>query len=158
MILIEGSNKCRIIAATIIAALLFQLPNITDSAECEYIEPEIVIVSRETERPITERDRLEQMSSRGEIRSVNMEITAYSMGTITATGTTVREGVVAVDPDIIPYGSLLYIVNVGYVTAEDCGGAINGYMLDLYMNSQRDAINWGRQYRKVYIVRMGYDV
>lgn len=140
----------------LVAASLFSQIEIIDSAEHEWVEPEVV-VSRETEppSPLTEHERLEHMSSRGEIRSMTMEITAYHMGTTTATGTPVRVGVVAVDPDIIPFGSLLYITGVGYVIAEDRDDE-TGYVLDLYLDSYDNAIQWGRQHRKVYIVRMGY--
>ena len=54
---------------------------------------------------------------------------------------------VAVDPDIIPYGSVVLIdINneIEPYLAVDCGGAIKGYRLDLYMQYDLDkAFNWG---------------
>ena len=56
--------------------------------------------------------------------------TAYTApaGSLTATGVTAYHGGVAVNPNIIPYGSKLYIVSTdgsfvyGYATAVDTGG------------------------------------
>ena len=55
----------------------------------------------------------------------------------TATGTKARYGAVAVDPDLIPYGTRMFIVTndgeyiYGIATAEDCGGGVNGKHIDL---------------------------
>ena len=37
-------------------------------------------------------------------------------------------------------------------TVEDRGGAIKGQRLDRYMKSLEDALIWGRQERKVYLI------
>lgn len=50
---------------------------------------------------------------------------------ITATGTQVRKGIVAVDPRVIPLGTRLYIPGYGYAVAADTGGGIIGNMIDL---------------------------
>jgi 3D (Asp-Asp-Asp) domain-containing protein len=50
---------------------------------------------------------------------------------VTATGTTVRMGAVAVDPNVIPLGTRMYIPGYGYGTAEDTGGAVIGNIIDL---------------------------
>ena len=54
---------------------------------------------------------------------------------------------VAVDPDVIPYGSIVLIEiddEIEPYLAVDCGGAIKGYRLDLYMQYDLDkAFNWG---------------
>lgn len=85
--------------------------------------------------------------------------TAYSMGTTTATGTRVHEGVVAVNPKIIPYGSKMYIVAsdgsvYGYSSAEDTGGFIywnNAPIVDLYVYSTSQAYSWGNRQVTIYI-------
>ena len=62
---------------------------------------------------------------------------------ITATGTVATEGrTVAVDPSVIPYGTTVIIDGHCY-TAEDCGGAINGKRIDIYMNSHQEALKAG---------------
>lgn len=86
--------------------------------------------------------------------------THYDEGcnTTTATMSEVRWGVVAVDPKIIPYGTRMYIVTkdgdfvYGIGTAEDCGGAIKGKRLDLYMPTLREAFAFGRQDVDVYFL------
>lgn len=85
--------------------------------------------------------------------------TAYCMGHTTATGTSVHEGVVAVDPRIIPYGSTMYIVAddgsvYGYSSAEDTGGFIywdNAPLVDLYVNTTDIAYQWGNRAVTIYI-------
>jgi len=78
---------------------------------------------------------------------------------ITATGTKGRVGVIAVDPRVIPLGTKVYIEglngakNYGYAVAEDTGGAIKGQIIDLYLNTHKETINWGRQQVKVYILK-----
>ena len=85
--------------------------------------------------------------------------TAYCMGHTTATGTSVHEGVVAVNPRIIPYGSKMYIVAndgsvYGYSSAEDTGGFIywdNAPIVDLYVNTTSFAYQWGNRGVTIYI-------
>ncbi len=89
--------------------------------------------------------------------------TAYTMydegcNDTTACMTKVKWGVVAVDPDLIPYGTRMYIVTkkgnfiYGIGTAEDCGGAIQGKRLDLYMPTLSEAYKFGRQDVTVYFL------
>lgn len=63
---------------------------------------------------------------------------------ITATGTHAVEGVtIAVDPAVIPYGSLVDIEGIGTFIAEDCGGAIKGNKIDIYFERHEDALKFG---------------
>lgn len=89
--------------------------------------------------------------------------TAYTsghdgVGTRTATGTTVRHGTVAVDPNTIPYGTKMYIVSsdgsvvYGTAVAEDTGGAIRGNRLDLYYETYNECIQFGRRSCTVYLL------
>lgn len=52
---------------------------------------------------------------------------------------------VAVDPDVIPYGSILVDSKGNEYRADDCGGAIKGNHIDIYFSSHEEALNWGRQ-------------
>lgn len=87
------------------------------------------------------------------------ESTAYSGGGVTATGTVpVRDpngiSTIAVDPRVIPLGSLVYVEGYGKAVAADTGGAIQGNIVDVYVNSEAEAYNnWGRKYNvPVYIL------
>lgn len=70
---------------------------------------------------------------------------------ITATGTTATEGrTIAVDPTVIPYGTVVYIDGQAYV-AEDCGGGIQDRQIDLYFDDHEAARKWGVQEKEVFI-------
>jgi 3D (Asp-Asp-Asp) domain-containing protein len=57
---------------------------------------------------------------------------------------------VAVDPNIIPLGSLVYIDGVGWRIAEDTGRLVKGRIIDLFFDSYDEARDFGRQKVKVY--------
>lgn len=63
----------------------------------------------------------------------------------TATGTEVREGIVAVDPDIIPLGTKIEIKDLGTFVAEDTGGKIKGNRIDIFFGSKQEAKKFGRK-------------
>lgn len=71
---------------------------------------------------------------------------------ITASGMKARYGVVAVDPKVIPLGTKLYIEGYGNAIAGDTGGAIKGNRIDLFYNSNKEAMDFGRRQVKVTIL------
>jgi 3D (Asp-Asp-Asp) domain-containing protein len=96
------------------------------------------------------------MSSRYS-RSLIMHASAYSSqdpgnSNVTANGNLLRKGLVAVDPDVIPLGTRLYIQGYGYAVADDTGGAIKGNRLDLAFDTHYEAIQFGVRNVKVYIL------
>lgn len=54
---------------------------------------------------------------------------------------------VAVDPSVIPYGTVLLIDRITYV-AEDCGGAVKGNVIDVYVEDCRNS--FGSKYSEVF--------
>lgn len=88
--------------------------------------------------------------------------TAYTSepGALCSTGRVARYGVVAVNPNIIPYGSILYIISddgipYGYAVAGDTGGFIYSHpytIADLYFPSYDDCINYGRRNAHIYLL------
>jgi 3D (Asp-Asp-Asp) domain-containing protein len=85
--------------------------------------------------------------------------TAYSLYGPTASGVYVRRGVIAADPRVIPLGSVVQISAgkySGIYTVLDTGRLIKGKIVDLWMPSYREAVNFGRQQVKVRILRRGY--
>jgi len=72
----------------------------------------------------------------------------------TATGVRAAEGrTIAVDPSVIPLGWWVYIDGIGYRRAEDTGGAVRGSKIDVFFNSNAEAIQFGRKRnRTVYII------
>nr|DAU75737.1 MAG TPA: lytic transglycosylase [Caudoviricetes sp.] len=76
----------------------------------------------------------------------------YASG-ITATGTTATAGrTIAVDPSVIPLGSKVVINGQPYI-AEDTGGGIKGKKIDIFMDSHREALNFGVRWLDVYMER-----
>lgn len=75
---------------------------------------------------------------------------------ITATGTAATEGrTIAVDPDIIPYGSTVTLYYESgeehSYTAEDCGCGIRGNRIDVFFDDHRTAREFGVQSAMVYV-------
>lgn len=86
----------------------------------------------------------------GETFSVNA--TAYTAGCdgcsgVTYTGVDLNKNpnakVIAVDPDVIPLGSEVYVEGYGYATAADIGGAIKGNKIDVHVPTKKEAYDWG---------------
>ena len=97
------------------------------------------------------------LASRGDTsrggKHMKVVATAYAGDTITSTGTIPRWGTIAVDPRVIPYGTKVYIPQFNMTfTAEDCGGAIKGNKIDIFMNSEKECYNWGRRTVDTYIL------
>lgn len=67
-----------------------------------------------------------------------------------ASGEILQEGYsIAVDTDVIPYGTEV-IINGNTYRADDCGGAIKGNRIDVYFSEHEDAVNFGVQKAEVY--------
>lgn len=111
-----------------------------------------------------------ETGSIGDIQYVDKlvgECTAYYPtyeGCGTATGVTAGYGCVAVNPYVIPYGSLLYITSpdgsivYGYGTAVDTGGACmaGDILADLCYDTEAECSIIGRRDMVIYVIRYGY--
>jgi len=60
--------------------------------------------------------------------------------------------IVAVDPTLIPYGSKVWVEGFGWYQAQDTGGAIKGYRIDVMAKSLEGAKKFGAQERFVIVV------
>ena len=61
---------------------------------------------------------------------------------------------VAVDPDLIPLGSRLWIPGYGHAVADDTGGRIQGHRVDLRMQSAHKMRAWGvKRAVRVYVLQ-----
>lgn len=91
--------------------------------------------------------------------------TAYyaDAGALTSTGRLAQYGVVAVNPNIIPYGSKLYIVSndgeivYGEAVAGDTGGALmdGSAIVDLFYPTYDECVVFGRRNVTIYILEYG---
>ncbi|MEA4823129.1 MAG: G5 domain-containing protein [Clostridiaceae bacterium] len=99
---------------------------------------------------------------------IDVTATAYSCEgqewNITKTGTTARVGAIAVDPRYIPLNSKLYVVApdgswvYGFCRAEDTGGLIKGYRIDLYYDTIAECYTFGRRKACVYVLPDDYEL
>lgn len=93
-------------------------------------------------------------------RVLNMTATAYAPGPLdngkwndlTYMGGTVKHGVAAVDPRVIPMGTKLWVEGYGEAIAEDQGSAIKGNRIDLAFNDRKDALDYGIKDVKIYVL------
>jgi 3D (Asp-Asp-Asp) domain-containing protein len=120
------------------------------------------------------------------IRPIEMRATAYDLSVgscgksrnhkeygITRTGTRATpKRTVAIDPNTIPLGSLLYIEfpeeenkRSGIYVAEDTGNKVIGDIIDIYLGEDepgsnyvhKKCIEWGHKHVKVYVIKKGFD-
>jgi 3D (Asp-Asp-Asp) domain-containing protein len=77
---------------------------------------------------------------------------------ITSVGLPAGMGVAAVDPRVIPYGSVLYIPELGkYFFASDTGSAMkrgNGRYIDILMPTVEEALQFGRQRLRIELIEL----
>jgi 3D (Asp-Asp-Asp) domain-containing protein len=88
--------------------------------------------------------------------------TAYCKGTTTASGTTVRTGIAAADPLLLPVGSVIQIESLsprynGIYTVMDTGPAVQGREIDIYMWNCNEALAFGRRSIAINVLRLGWN-
>lgn len=104
-------------------------------------------------------------SSRGassfkKVRVLKMNASAYEPGPAsngkwagtTTLGVRPAYGIVAVDPRVIPLGTLLYVEGYGFAYAADTGGAIKGNRIDLCFATHSQVNAFGRQSVTVHVL------
>ena len=80
------------------------------------------------------------------LRKLEVVATGYTYsGAQTASGVWPYVGGVAVDPNLIPLGSKLYIEGYGPARAVDTGRAIKGNRIDLFFDTESQCKAWGRR-------------
>lgn len=87
--------------------------------------------------------------------------TAYCKGEITASGVSVRTGIAAADPALLPVGTVVRIDTPdpkmnGIWTIMDTGPAVQGRIVDLYLWSCHDALRFGRRPIQLEVLRLGW--
>lgn len=91
------------------------------------------------------------------VKTLTMESTAYYDHGTTALGLKpVRNpnglSTIAVDPNVIPLGTKVYVSGYGLAIAADTGGAIKGNIIDVFLNSYEECYSWGRRQVTVQIL------
>lgn len=88
-------------------------------------------------------DRLAPPPEPGSGQRMTVHSTAYCLQGFTARGTRVALGTIAVDPGVIPLGSLVYVEGYGWARALDTGGAIRGRFIDVWFPTLGQCYQWG---------------
>jgi 3D (Asp-Asp-Asp) domain-containing protein len=77
-----------------------------------------------------------------------------SVQVFTASGDLAVEGVtIAADTSVLPFGTEVIIDDVKYIV-QDRGKAIKGNKIDVYFENHQDALEFGVQYKEIFIERM----
>lgn len=72
----------------------------------------------------------------------------------TANQSIAQEGItIAADISVLPYNTRVIIDGHEYIV-QDRGGAIKGNRIDIYFESHQEALNFGVQYKEIFIERM----
>lgn len=95
-------------------------------------------------------------------KTLYMKATAYNWNCdtcdgrgLTATGYNLKEnpnGVVSVDPSVIPLGTKVWVEGYGYAVARDTGGNVKGNKIDLHMPTKQQAASYGTKNVQVKII------
>jgi uncharacterized protein YabE (DUF348 family) len=90
------------------------------------------------------------------VETMNVYATSYTAASaggsgVTATGTGVYRGIIAVDPRVIPLGTQMWIPGYGYGIAADTGGGVVGAFIDLGYGPD-DVVDWQSQYVDICIL------
>lgn len=148
----RGIEKVILNVSVILACLLFFAIGLSNApTKTEYIEiPKTVTVTEIKEiPPEAEYEYLGEFTVTAycpyEDEYGNATARPYNGEYIAVEGITV-----AVDPDVIPYGSVVIIDGHSYI-AHDCGGAVKGKVVDIYFETVEAMNAWGKQTKEVYV-------
>ena len=109
--------------------------------------------SQETEIKQTEESNSEENNEMAAVK--DFRATAYCLKGRTASGSSVRRGIVAADPRVLPLGTQIQINAGSYsgtYTVADTGGAVKGRVLDVWVPSCAEANRFGRKKIKVSVL------
>lgn len=156
----------KILAVTLIILIGFATINRLDTimTEQDNLHYQIIVIQQDIEEVKESIDNAGKVAVRRQNNANTTSIGEYTIthycpcksccgktDGITATGTVATaDRTIAVDPSVIPYGTEVIIDGKTYV-AEDCGGAIKGRKIDIYVDSHQEAINRGRVTREVFL-------
>ncbi|KGX90250.1 peptidoglycan-binding protein [Pontibacillus halophilus JSM 076056 = DSM 19796] len=116
----------------------------------------------ETTTSKVEQNQSNQAESNDVAKTLTVNATAYTANCqgcsgVTSTGIDLKANpdrkVIAVDPNVIPLGSEVYVEGYGKAIAGDIGGAIKGNKIDVFIPNRSDALNWGNKTVEVTVYK-----
>jgi 3D (Asp-Asp-Asp) domain-containing protein len=90
-------------------------------------------------------------ATRPQPRVIDVVARAYCLTGRTASGVRAGPGSIAVDPQLIPLGSRLYVEGYGYGVADDLGGAVRGSVINVWLPCSAARV-WGVRYVSVTLL------
>jgi 3D (Asp-Asp-Asp) domain-containing protein len=104
----------------------------------------------------------EEQADPGPGTRLRFTATAYCRGDVTASGVTVRTGIAAADPALLPVGSVVQVAKAGekydgVYTIMDTGPVVKGRRLDLYMWNCDEAVRFGLRRVQLFVLRLGWN-
>lgn len=161
-----------LLSSILATVLLFSNSEVVGSVEeTNYTKPSDIELKSQKPKPIKVKKvnvitESEEEEAKEENKYEIFEVTAYSNHEestgknpsdkgygITASGRKTKEGVtIAADWRVLPEGTRVLIEGVGVREVHDKGGAIKGKKIDLYFESEEEAINFGRKKMKIRVL------
>ena len=121
------------------------------------------VANKETKKSEVSQPKVVQNSGQEPVSGKELLVTAtaytaYCEGCsgTTAIGIDLRSNpnqkVIAVDPNVIPLGSRVWVEGYGEAIAGDTGGAIKGNKIDVFIPTRNEALQWGRKQVRLKIL------
>ncbi|WP_279401806.1 3D domain-containing protein [Piscibacillus salipiscarius] len=118
----------------------------TSNESAEKDEKQTANQSKE-EQPVQQANKTEEAAETLTVKATAYTADCEGCSGITATGINLNENpnkkVIAVDPDVIPLGTKVWVEGYGEAIAGDTGGAINGNRIDVHVPTKQKAYDWG---------------
>ena len=168
LVLEDAGNQVEVedVSTEVVAAVVQEQPSVkaVKSSESEnkpvQVSEEKVATTSKVEEEIVQEVKSEpvEVDVSTEMTVTATAYTAYCEGCSgkTAIGIDLRanpnQKVIAVDPNVIPLGSKVWVEGYGQAVAGDTGGAIKGNKIDVFIPSYDQAMAWGRKTVKVKIL------
>jgi len=166
---VEISNDVKIMFGLFLIICLLIAITISMIIYCETLKNGFDNLERKNKTVINENEflkaTLKSINTQKEVNYMYGVATAYTPSagginsdedpTVTSTMKPAKNGVIAVNPNVIPYGSEVMIIHNNTIIrgqAQDTGGAMrqNPKQVDILMENYKEALNWGR--KSVHII------
>lgn len=132
-------------------------------------ESDVMVISSHIGEIKNENKILREQLKETKVEKQIAKLTAYSTDPIsinvakwrdgrTATNKPVKRGMVAADWSVYPPGTILYVPDYGMAVVEDRGSAVQGNHLDLFMETRKEALKWGVQYKEIILIKKGKEI
>ncbi|TWT28609.1 G5 and 3D domain-containing protein [Planomicrobium sp. CPCC 101110] len=156
----EPKKQITAVGTKVVVAAVSRGKDTTPAAEKETAQAKTVKASAPAKKEVSAAPKAAQASEPAG-KEMIVSATAYTASCagcsgITATGINLKANpglkVIAVDPNVIPLGSKVWVEGYGHAIAGDTGGAIKGNKIDLFVADQSAALAFGRKQVKIKIL------